>query len=83
MKAIVTTMTERGQVTVPAEIRRMLGLKPRDKVEFSVEDGEVRILPFRATMESVYRSVAPLAQRMSDREMARVAKEERAKRRRR
>ena len=30
MKEITTTLTQRSQVTVPAEVRRLLGLKPRD-----------------------------------------------------
>ena len=36
---LVTTLTSRGQVTVPKEIRDALGLKPRDKVEIFVKDG--------------------------------------------
>ncbi|HET8944383.1 MAG TPA: type II toxin-antitoxin system PrlF family antitoxin [Dehalococcoidia bacterium] len=80
MKEIVTTMTQRGQVTVPAEVRRMLGLRPRDKVAFAIEEGEVRLVPARFTLESAYRSVSPLAQSVSDREMTRIAKEERARR---
>ncbi len=80
MKEIVTTMTQRGQVTVPAEVRRMLGLQPRDKVAFTIDEGEVRLLPAKFTLESAYGSVPPLARPVSDREMARIAKEERARR---
>src|SRR3990172_12821009 len=80
MKEIVTTMTQRGQVTVPAEVRRMLGLHPRDKVAFTIDEGEVKLLPARFTLASVYRSVPPLAHPASDEEMGRIAKEERAQR---
>ena len=80
MKEIVTTMTQRGQVTVPAEVRRMLGLQPRDKVAFAIDEGEVKLVPARFTLESAYRSVPPLAHTVSDEEMVRIAKEERAQR---
>jgi len=36
-----TTITIKGQVTIPAEIRAKLGLKPRDKVQFELEDDTV------------------------------------------
>ena len=80
MKEIVTTMTQRGQVTVPAEVRRMLGLRPREKVAFAIDEGQVKLLPARFTLESAYRSVPPLARPVSDKEMVRIAKEERARR---
>jgi antitoxin PrlF len=34
-----TTLTQKGQVTIPVEIRAILGLKPKDRVIFEV-DGE-------------------------------------------
>ena len=39
--SLVTTLTSKGQVTVPKEIRDALGLKPCDKVEIFVKDGQV------------------------------------------
>lgn len=60
MKEIVTTITQRSQVTLPAEVRRVLGLKPRDQVAFAVDNGEVRLVPAQFTLESAYGSVDPL-----------------------
>ena len=80
MKEIVATITQRGQVTVPAEVRRMLGLKLRGKVAFAIDDGEVKLMPARFTLESAYRSVRPLGRSVSDKEMVRIAKEERSER---
>jgi antitoxin PrlF len=37
--AWITTLTSKGQVTIPKEIRDELGLKPSDKIVFSLEDG--------------------------------------------
>ncbi|MEX1255806.1 MAG: AbrB/MazE/SpoVT family DNA-binding domain-containing protein [Dehalococcoidia bacterium] len=36
-------VTRKGQVTVPAEIRRELGLRVGDEVAFLVDSGEVRL----------------------------------------
>lgn len=48
MKGLETTMTQKGQVTVPAEIRAHLGLKPRDRVRFEVDGAEVKIRPAKS-----------------------------------
>lgn len=37
----VTTVTQKGQVTIPAEIRKNLELKKGTKVEFKQKNGEV------------------------------------------
>jgi antitoxin PrlF len=43
---IVATLTSKGQVTIPVEIRRQLGLQKGAKLAFVVEeDGSVRIKP--------------------------------------
>lgn len=44
--ADATTMTTKGQVTVPREIRDRLGLKPGDKMAFTMlSDGTVVMRP--------------------------------------
>ena len=60
MREITKTTTQRNQVTIPIEVRRLLGLKPRDKVSFTINDeGEVRLAAVPFTLESAYRSVKP------------------------
>ncbi len=39
MQRCITRVTSKGQVTIPVEIRRALGIQPRDRVEFSLTDG--------------------------------------------
>jgi AbrB family looped-hinge helix DNA binding protein len=39
---------QQGQMTVPQEIRKRLGLKPGDRVEFVVDHGRATIRPARA-----------------------------------
>jgi AbrB family looped-hinge helix DNA binding protein len=43
MRELHSTLTTKGQVTIPVEIRRLLGLAPHDKVAFVVEDEQVRL----------------------------------------
>ena len=57
IKEIATTLTQRSQVTVPAEVVRLLGLKPRGRVVFTIDDGKVYLAPAPFTLESAYRSV--------------------------
>ena len=38
-REIVSTITSKGQVTIPAEVRRHLNLKKKDKIIFIVEEG--------------------------------------------
>ncbi|MBI4493675.1 MAG: AbrB/MazE/SpoVT family DNA-binding domain-containing protein [Chloroflexi bacterium] len=45
MQQRVSRITTKGQVTIPAEIRRLLGVAPHDRVAFLVEAGQVRIAP--------------------------------------
>ena len=43
-----STLTAKGQTTVPKEVRRALGAKPGDRLRYLVlDDGEVRILRAR------------------------------------
>jgi antitoxin PrlF len=43
-----STISSKGQVTVPLEIRKRLGLKAGDRVEFVVEDSRTILRPERA-----------------------------------
>ena len=43
-----SSISSKGQVTVPQEIRNRLGLSPGDRVEFAVEGERTVIRPARA-----------------------------------
>jgi len=43
-----STMSSKGQLTVPQEIRKRLGLETGDRVEFVVEEGRTVIRPARS-----------------------------------
>lgn len=53
----VRAVTQKGQVTIPAPIRKALGIKARDKVSFRVDEQGVRIEPAKSAVEASYGSV--------------------------
>ena len=59
MIEIIATLTQRGQVTIPVEVQRALGLKPSQKVAFTIDGNQVRLAPVTFTLESAYGSVTP------------------------
>ncbi len=59
MRELETTVTQKGQVTIPAEIRSRFGIKPRDKVVFEVEGDAVRMRPLTSKILRGYGAVAP------------------------
>lgn len=42
MREILASVTSKGQVTIPAEVRKLLHVSANDKVAFIVEDDKVR-----------------------------------------
>ncbi len=53
-------LTYKGTVTIPAEVRRVLGVKPNEEVRFRVVEGKVELLPPTMTLESSFGSVTPI-----------------------
>ena len=51
MKEWVSTITAKGQATIPAEIRRILGVEPHDKIVFVVDGDEVRLVGAASVVE--------------------------------
>jgi len=47
MRRLRSTISSKGQVTVPLEVRKRLGLKAGDRVEFVVDKGRTTIRPER------------------------------------
>lgn len=80
MKEITASVTQRSQVTLPAEVRRLLGIESRGKVVFVIDDDQVRLLPATYTLESAAGAVPPLGRDSDPDDLIREAKEERAAR---
>jgi len=61
MKERISTISSKGQVTIPIDVRRRLGVSTADKVAFIVTDeGKVELRPARFTLESVLGSIVAL-----------------------
>lgn len=43
----ISKVTERGQTTLPSQVRKALGLKPHDSIIYLIEDDRVVIIPLR------------------------------------
>lgn len=61
MKELISTISSKGQATIPVEVRRRLGVSASDKVAFVLTDeGTVELRPARFTLESVLGSITAL-----------------------
>lgn len=47
----VSTVTIKGQVTIPVAIRESLGLKPRERVVFVKEGNRIYLKPIKSFLE--------------------------------
>ncbi len=52
-----TTVSSKGQVTIPAEIRHRLGLKPRDRVVFELNGDTATIKKASSRLLAAYGSI--------------------------
>ena len=77
-KEFLSTITTKGQVTIPAEVRKHLDLKPGDKILFVVEDaGDVRLAaPKYPDIESLRGAAGSLEKPLSWEEMRAIARED-------
>ena len=74
----LSTLTRKGQVTIPKAVRDELGLRPFDKIEIVVEDGEAKLRKARRSLAEIAGSLPKLDVAVED--MPAIAKAERAKR---
>jgi antitoxin PrlF len=47
----IKTVTQKGQVTIPANIRKILGVGPNDKVAFILEGDKILLTSTRSVVE--------------------------------
>lgn len=53
----MSALTQKGQVTIPKSIRDQLGLRPQDKIRFSIEHGRVRLQKAYPSLEEIVASI--------------------------
>jgi AbrB family looped-hinge helix DNA binding protein len=49
-----STITSKGQVTIPAEMRKILGLAPGKQVAFQLEDGHITLEAVRDDVTAAF-----------------------------
>lgn len=49
----LSTITSKGQTTIPADIRRQLNLNSGDKLHFMIEDGHMVVVPARRSIKEL------------------------------
>ena len=76
MEEFVSSVSPKGQITLPAEVRRQLGVKPKDKVTVTLEDGRVTVTPLGSGIEASYQAIPALKRPITDREMTDIAWED-------
>jgi AbrB family looped-hinge helix DNA binding protein len=69
-----STLTSKGQVTIPADVRKQLGLRPGDRVGFIVEDGEVRLVRMESRIEAAF-GICKTERSLSVEEMDEIVKQ--------
>jgi antitoxin PrlF len=78
IKEYLTSISAKGQITLPAEIRNRLGLKPKDKVAILLEQEAVVLRPAYASLEAGFQSIPALRPHRDLEEMTEIAAEEHA-----
>ena len=79
MREMLSSVSPKGQVTLPAEIRRTLGIKPRDKVVIRLEKGKVEITPASSPLDESYQAIPALKPARSWKEIEALVAEESAR----
>jgi len=77
-----STLTERGQTTIPAEIRKALGLKPHQRLTYEIRDDGVVLRPETENLMDLagcLKSEVPAVSKAKEREKARDARRGRYK----
>jgi AbrB family looped-hinge helix DNA binding protein len=80
MREFLSSVSPKGQITLPIEIRRQLGVMPKDSVSMRLEGDTVTVRPASFTLAQVFGSVEPAAPTDAFKAMELSAREERAER---
>lgn len=75
MNQTLTTVTKKGQVTIPVEIRHSLGLEAGDKIAFVVDRDEVRMKPVKSVLDRSFGAIKPRRRPEDFQELERLAEE--------
>lgn len=67
---MITTLTSKGQLTLPASVRRKLKLRPGDKLDCVVrDDGRIEMIPMQRSIRDLRGILPRPTRRVSLKEM--------------
>lgn len=78
MREFTSSVSPKGQITLPLEIRRRLGIKVKDRVAVTLEGDEVKVRPLVSVVEATYQAVPALVPPLEWKEIERIAHEDAA-----
>ena len=78
MKEFESSVSPKGQITLPLKVRRRWGIRAKDRVTIQVAEQTVTIAPARSAVDESFGAIPPLGQPLSDTEMTELAAEEHA-----
>lgn len=73
-----SSVSPKGQITIPAHIRQVMGVRPQDRGAFRVVEGNVQLRQAGSPLDELYQSVPPLHPRRSWKEIKAIARNEQA-----
>ena len=66
----ISTLTRKGQTTIPISVRNHLKLRPGDKIEFVIErDGKVVLAPKNVDIRELRGMLGPVRRRLTIEQM--------------
>lgn len=77
-KEILSSVSQKGQVTIPLEVRKRLGVEAKDKVAFRIERDEIKIVSVASSLEKSFQAIPALKKKMSVEQMVEIAANEHA-----
>ena len=65
MPLYTSSVSPKGQITIPVDIRQKFGIDPKDKVSFEVIADAILVKPMRSPVDALYGSVPPLKEQLT------------------
>ena len=78
-REFIGSVSPKGQITLPLEVREHLGIKTKDTVAIRVEAGVIRVAPAKATFLDSFQAIPALKIPLSFEEIRAIAREEHVK----
>lgn len=71
-----SSVTQKGQVTIPVSLREKLGIKPGARVLFEAGGDHIKLRFPAYSIDTAYASIPPLKKKLSMKEVRRIALED-------